>query len=128
MLEQKPISIANLQRIIKFLNEHFEALPNQQKGLTYMISKFRWAIKALLVGLVRIYQIAISPLLGNNCRFYPSCSSYMIQAIEEHGILKGLWLGTVRLLKCGPWHEGGMDPVPERKNQCDCHTKSKLDS
>jgi len=85
-----------------------------------MISILLSPIKTLLIGLVRLYQIVISPLLGNNCRFYPSCSSYMIQAIEEYGIGKGLWLGTIRLLKCGPWHEGGMDPVPEKQHPCDC--------
>ena len=70
------------------------------------------SIKWVLITLVRIYQWTLSPLLGKNCRFYPTCSSYMIQAIETHGILKGLWLGTKRLVKCGPWHDGGIDPVP----------------
>jgi putative membrane protein insertion efficiency factor len=70
------------------------------------------SIKWVLITLVRIYQWTLSPLLGKNCRFYPTCSSYMIQAIETHGIIKGLWLGTKRLVKCGPWHDGGIDPVP----------------
>lgn len=71
-------------------------------------------VTGLLIRLVRLYQIAISPFLGNNCRFYPSCSSYMIEAIQVHGILKGLYLGTRRILRCHPYSEGGLDPVPSR--------------
>jgi len=74
-------------------------------------------LKKLLILLVRGYQLLLSPVLGNNCRFYPSCSSYMIQAIEIHGIFKGLWLGTRRILRCHPWNDGGLDPVPPR---CSC--------
>ncbi|TBR43415.1 membrane protein insertion efficiency factor YidD [Marinomonas agarivorans] len=69
---------------------------------------FTW----LFIRLIRIYQIAISPLLGNNCRFHPTCSSYMITAIERFGIVKGSALGLRRLSKCHPWHEGGIDEVP----------------
>lgn len=76
-------------------------------------------MKKVFIALVKGYQLLISPFLGNNCRFYPSCSQYMIQAIEEHGIFKGVYLGLKRLSKCHPWHEGGMDPVPP----CRCHTK-----
>ncbi|SMR71362.1 membrane protein insertion efficiency factor YidD [Marinobacterium sediminicola] len=67
-----------------------------------------------LILLVRLYQVAISPFLGNNCRFYPSCSSYMIEAIQLHGVLKGVYLGTRRLLRCHPYSDGGLDPVPPR--------------
>ncbi|MBR7889020.1 membrane protein insertion efficiency factor YidD [Marinomonas sp. A79] len=76
-------------------------------------------MKKLFITLVRGYQLLVSPFLGNNCRFYPSCSQYMIQAIEAHGIIKGVYLGLKRLSKCHPWHEGGIDPVPP----CHCHTK-----
>jgi len=76
----------------------------------------QWLKQALIL-LVRGYQLLLSPVLGNNCRFYPSCSSYMIEAIEVHGIIKGIWLGTRRLLRCHPYSDGGIDPVPPR---CDC--------
>jgi len=71
--------------------------------------------KKILIGLVRAYQLLVSPLLGANCRFQPTCSRYMIDAIERFGALKGLGLGLRRLSRCHPWHEGGLDPVPELK-------------
>ena len=67
--------------------------------------------QALLI-LVKGYRYLISPLLGNNCRFYPSCSEYAETAIREHGAAHGGWLATKRLCRCHPWHPGGVDPVP----------------
>jgi len=61
---------------------------------------------------IRLYQLIISPLLGGQCRFYPSCSAYMREAIEKHGLAKGISLGGRRLLKCHPFHPGGVDTVP----------------
>jgi putative membrane protein insertion efficiency factor len=61
---------------------------------------------------IRAYQLIVSPLLGANCRFTPSCSQYTLEAIERYGLLKGVWLGGRRLLRCHPWCEGGFDPVP----------------
>ncbi|MFI0434472.1 MAG: membrane protein insertion efficiency factor YidD [Parachlamydiaceae bacterium] len=66
----------------------------------------------LLLILIRFYQIAISPFLGPCCRFYPSCSSYMMEALKKKGMIKGSWLGIKRLCKCHPWHPGGYDPLP----------------
>ncbi|MCB9978247.1 MAG: membrane protein insertion efficiency factor YidD [Rhodospirillales bacterium] len=64
---------------------------------------------------VRIYRLALSPFLGNQCRFYPTCSAYMIEAVQKHGVLKGYLLGMARLGRCHPWHRGEpIDPVPER--------------
>ncbi|MCJ8298963.1 MAG: membrane protein insertion efficiency factor YidD [Pseudomonadales bacterium] len=74
-------------------------------------------MKSLLLLLIKIYQYGISPLLGNNCRFYPSCSSYTKEAIEQHGPLKGMALGGRRILKCHPYHEGGVDLVPEKASK-----------
>ncbi|MDX9785678.1 MAG: membrane protein insertion efficiency factor YidD [Desulfobacterales bacterium] len=62
--------------------------------------------------LIRSYQLFISPLIGPACRFYPSCSSYAYQAIERYGFLRGAWLAGKRVLKCHPFHPGGVDPVP----------------
>lgn len=65
-----------------------------------------------LYWLIRGYQIAISPMLGNRCRYFPRCSEYTIEALEKHGMLKGGWLGVRRIGRCHPWHPGGYDPVP----------------
>lgn len=66
----------------------------------------------LLIGLIRGYQFAISPLLGPSCRFAPSCSEYCCQSLSRYGLIKGLWLGLRRISRCHPWHPGGYDPVP----------------
>jgi putative membrane protein insertion efficiency factor len=65
-----------------------------------------------LVQLVRLYRLAISPWLGANCRFDPTCSSYAIEALEVHGVLKGTWLAVRRIGRCHPWGGSGYDPVP----------------
>jgi putative membrane protein insertion efficiency factor len=65
-----------------------------------------------LIALVRIYQYAISPMLGRSCRFEPTCSTYAIAALQRHGAAKGLWLAVKRVGRCHPWHPGGYDPVP----------------
>lgn len=70
-------------------------------------------MRSLLIALIRVYQIVLSPLLGNHCRFYPSCSQYAREAIESHGIARGVGLAIRRVLRCHPWHPGGVDPVPE---------------
>jgi putative membrane protein insertion efficiency factor len=72
-------------------------------------------MKTLLLGLIRLYQLTLSPFLGRQCRFHPSCSHYAAEAIEVHGALKGTGLSAWRLLRCGPWTPGGYDPVPPRK-------------
>lgn len=64
---------------------------------------------------VRMYQIVLSPLLGKNCRFDPSCSNYMLQALDEWGIFKGTYLGIKRITRCHPWGGSGSDPVPKKK-------------
>ncbi len=71
-------------------------------------------MQQILVFLVRGYKLLISPLLGNRCRFYPTCSSYAIEALERHGVMWGLLLSLKRLIKCHPFHEGGIDNVPDK--------------
>ena len=71
-------------------------------------------MKAILIFLVRAYQVTLSPLFSGCCRFEPSCSNYMIEAIQVHGALKGVLLGSWRLLKCHPFGPHGYDPVPPK--------------
>ncbi len=74
-------------------------------------------IKQFFILPIRFYQSAISPLLGPSCRFTPTCSHYMVEAIEEWGVLKGVWLGLRRIGKCHPWGPHGEDPVPRKKHK-----------
>ena len=71
-------------------------------------------LKKILIFPIKLYKKYISPHLGHHCRYWPTCSSYMIQAIEIHGAAKGLVLGTWRILRCNPWSAGGYDPVPPK--------------
>lgn len=73
-------------------------------------------MRKILILLIGVYRYAISPFLGSNCRFYPTCSSYAQEAIERFGIRRGSWLALRRVSKCHPWHEGGVDPVPNKKD------------
>lgn len=66
-------------------------------------------MRQFILNIVKFYQIIISPVLGKNCRFYPSCSEYTYLTIEKYGIKKGLWLGIKRILKCNQWFQGGVD-------------------
>ncbi|MDD5227955.1 MAG: membrane protein insertion efficiency factor YidD [Methylococcales bacterium] len=68
----------------------------------------------ILTVLIKFYKYFISPAFGNVCRFYPSCSSYALEAVERHGSVVGSYLTLKRLSKCHPFHEGGIDPVPEK--------------
>lgn len=70
-------------------------------------------MQKILIALVRFYQTGISPFLPPSCRYYPTCSSYMIQAIQKHGAIKGLIMGIGRILRCHPFVKGGYDPVPD---------------
>lgn len=68
--------------------------------------------KRVVLGMLRFYQGAISPTLPPSCRFQPTCSEYMVQAVQKYGVLQGLFMGLKRLARCHPFHEGGYDPVP----------------
>lgn len=75
-----------------------------------------WLIGGFFILLVKFYQMSISPLLPNSCRYTPSCSQYSIQAIKVHGVIRGLALGIYRIARCNPWGGHGFDPVPEKRN------------
>lgn len=81
----------------------------------------RW----LAIKLIHVYRYILSPWVGNQCRFYPSCSHYAEQALETHGFVKGCYLTLRRLLKCHPWHQGGLDPVPEKSTSTQPNDGSK---
>ena len=63
-----------------------------------------------LIGMVRAYQITLSPIIGRQCRFHPTCSNYFIGAVEKYGAARGAWRGMKRICRCHPWHPGGIDP------------------
>lgn len=79
-------------------------------------------MKRVLIGVIRCYQLFLSPMLGSNCRYYPSCSHYTQEALQKHGALRGSWLGLKRISRCHPWHEGGVDLVPEPKTSSSKHS------
>lgn len=79
------------------------------------MEKISVALRKIPIGIIKLYQIVLSPMLGPTCRFHPSCSNYAIGAISKHGMIKGSWLSSKRILKCHPLNDGGYDPVPEKK-------------
>jgi len=86
-----------------------------------LIETIRLAPRRALVGLLRGYRLLLSPWLGNQCRFYPSCSVYGIEAFERHGALAGSYLTLARVLRCQPWCDGGCDPVPTARPRLFTH-------
>ena len=71
----------------------------------------------LCVAILTVYRAVISPLYGDVCRYYPSCSHYALQAIQHHGVVKGVWFGSRRIARCHPWSEGGIDDIPVRPHE-----------
>jgi len=74
-------------------------------------------VRWLLIGFLRAYRLLVSPLYGQVCRYHPSCSAYALEAVTEHGSLRGSWLAARRLVRCHPWAAGGYDPVPLRSSR-----------
>ncbi|MEZ0364933.1 membrane protein insertion efficiency factor YidD [Mycobacterium sp. pUA109] len=74
-----------------------------------------------LLFVINLYRHLVSPLRLPSCRFIPTCSQYAVDALTEYGLLRGAWLSVLRLAKCGPWHRGGWDPIPERAGSCAHH-------
>jgi uncharacterized protein len=95
----------------------FFIIPSQYNiRVMSFIKKIHQLIKSLFILPVKLYQWTLSPILGANCRFQPSCSNYMIQAINEWGVIYGIWLGLKRIIRCHPWGDFGDDPVPRKKS------------
>jgi putative membrane protein insertion efficiency factor len=80
-------------------------------------TSWRSAPARFLIGAIRGYQTYVSPALPPTCRFYPSCSAYAVEALQVHGVAWGFCLTVWRLLRCAPWHPGGIDPVPPARNR-----------
>ena len=80
------------------------------------MAKNKSAPQKVAITLIRGYQRFLSPILGSNCRFYPTCSCYAIEAIDRFGVIKGGWLASKRIVKCHPLNDGGEDPVPPKDN------------
>lgn len=79
----------------------------------YLVGALRWVARvptSLAIGTVRLYQLLLSPLLGRNCRFTPTCSQYYIEAVRKYGLLRGTLKGVSRVCRCHPFHPGGFDP------------------
>lgn len=74
-------------------------------------------MRDIFIFFIRVYQNTLSPLLGKNCRYIPTCSEYTIEAIEEYGAIKGVFMGIKRIFRCHPFAKGGYDPVPKRKKR-----------
>lgn len=73
----------------------------------------------IVIAAIQLYRNMISPLRPPTCRFTPTCSQYAVDALTAYGAFRGIWLAVVRLAKCGPWHSGGWDPIPERSDAGD---------
>jgi putative membrane protein insertion efficiency factor len=80
--------------------------------MKWLYQGFKNLLSKLLIGLIKLYQVTLSPYIGRACRYTPTCSNYGIEAIQKHGPFKGFWLTLKRVLSCNPWGGSGYDPVP----------------
>lgn len=130
MLTRKSISKA----IEPMTQGHQENKPSRfLSGFTPVLSKIQellnfLVIRCFLVPAIRIYQYAISPLLGPHCRFTPTCSQYALEALQVHGFWRGMGLTIYRVSRCHPWSQGGNDPVPNAKTGCSCSDSIDMNS
>ena len=83
------------------------------QSLESVYHKMKSVVAKLIIMVIRAYRLILSPWLGHHCRFRPTCSIYAVEAIQRYGAYRGGWLAVKRLSRCHPWHEGGVDPVPE---------------
>jgi putative membrane protein insertion efficiency factor len=81
------------------------------------LERLRLLPRNICVAILVAYRAVISPLYGDVCRYYPSCSAYALQAIQQHGVVRGIWLGARRILRCHPWAAGGVDDIPEPRER-----------
>ena len=86
-----------------------------------IVSAVNTGLNAIFIGLIRVYQYTLSPMFGQRCKYYPSCSNYAIDALREHGAFRGTALAAWRLLRCNPFSNGGYDPVPPRGHRACGH-------
>lgn len=98
-----------------------------QKIIVSFIPLGTTTMKRLVLHLIRLYQLCLSSLLGPRCRFYPTCSHYTIEAIDQYGLWQGSKLGLTRICKCHPFHSGGYDPVPLNANNPALHQAPRID-
>lgn len=92
-----------------------------------LVRGLRAGLAFIMIGLVRLYQWLISPLLGPRCRYWPSCSQYTVEALRVHGPLRGGWMAMRRILRCHPGAAGGIDPVPGGPSERLCQEDPELD-
>jgi putative membrane protein insertion efficiency factor len=90
-------------------------------GSTAQVGRNGPAVVRGVIFLIELYRHTVSPMRMPTCRFSPTCSQYAVEALAEYGLIRGGWLAVVRLLKCGPWHRGGWDPIPERRGASHLH-------
>jgi uncharacterized protein len=92
----------------------------------FMMKFLKTGLEKILIALVRFYQYAISPYFPDSCRYDPTCSQYMVEAIKEWGVLKGTWLGIKRIGRCHPWGKVGYDPIPKKSSSKSNSTSQRL--
>ncbi|MDR9440561.1 MAG: membrane protein insertion efficiency factor YidD [Halomonas sp.] len=97
-------------------------------GIHRLLRLLDRALGWLMVGMVRLYQLTLSPLLGPRCRYWPSCSNYTVEALQVHGPLRGGILAVRRITRCHPGCEGGIDPVPDGPSEQLCREDPELDA